>query len=462
MEFKILDILNDSGFESYIVGGAIRDIYMGLQPSDYDIATKARPEEVRKVFENLEGFSVIDTGIDHGTVTVHNKERNISVEITTFRKDVDTDGRNATIEYADTIEEDLARRDFTINAVAYCPRLFKFIDPYGGLNDIDSEIIRTVGNPHERFEEDYLRMFRAVRFASQLDFTLDYDTIVAIYDIGSRTDDWKYTISTERIKSEIDKCFLKSEYPSKMIELMVVFGLIDHIIPELEVADTIEQNEYHKYNVLKHICVTVDAIPKNYCDNYHLLRWAALFHDLGKVYTAEECEGKIHFYDHEEYSTVVADRVMDTLKFSNFERKFIRTLVSNHMRKFTLETKRSKVRKFVNEIGLDMLPFYIDLKGADKIGQGFPEKYSSKYYMDLENFMRDCMKDVPHGGNKLAISGHDIMKIFGFNQGPIIGSILRTIENLIYNDFVKNSKDDILNYLENIKRCETCLIYCKN
>jgi len=441
MHLKIVNILNKN-HEAYIVGGAVRDMLLGQEPSDYDIATSATPLEVK---EALKDFKIIDTGIDHGTVTVYDKDSNSSYEITTFRKDVSTDGRNATVEFTKELVEDLARRDFTINAIAYCPKTNRFIDPFGGIKDIDLKMIRTVGKAEDRFREDYLRMFRLARFSAQLGFLIEEKTMRGLEVVAK--DNFQSKISPERIKAEIDKGFIKAELPSVMIHILDYCGLLDHIIPELKLAEDTEQNNYHSYNVYDHIMVALDSIPPG--EKNRLLRYSVLFHDLGKVQAYEKGEdGIIHFKGHEDYSTNIADRIMRFLKFSNYERDYVLNVVSNHMRHITLDTKPNKVRRFVKEIGEEFIPIYVSHKAADKIGKGKPEEYDEEYYDKLQEYMFKCIEDMPIKKSSLAINGNDVMKILGIGPGPEVGRRLRKIEEEILDGALRNIRDHLIYYLK--------------
>jgi len=364
---EICKILKDNGYQSYLVGGFVRDLILGKSSSDIDIATDAPPNGLLNMFSK-EHFKAIPTGIAHGTVTVIHEHLNPNkgYEITVFRKDVSCDGRYAKVEFINDLIEDLTRRDFTINAIAYDPFNNKFIDPYNGIADIHNKIIQCVGNPHDRFKEDYLRMLRAFRFAATLGFTLDTATEEAIYLLGGNIKN----ISIERIKSEIDKCFNKSDEPSVMFYMLYQSHLLNNILPELEKCYGFLQNKYHKHDVFRHTMEAIDAVPKE----YPLIRWAALFHDLGKVYTCTYYSTpEASFHNHEYVSEEIARKIMTRLKFSNDDIEYVCNLVKHHMFMASMEMKDSAIRRFVNKLGEEYVDDICILKWADMIGNGLKE-----------------------------------------------------------------------------------------
>ncbi|MFQ5329364.1 MAG: CCA tRNA nucleotidyltransferase, partial [Thermodesulfobacteriota bacterium] len=264
---KIIEILAENGFDSYFVGGCVRDMIMKRAMTDIDITTAALPDDIMRVFPQ-ENIYAVPTGLEHGTVTV--VYNGLNVEVTTFRKDVSTDGRRSTVEFGTSLEEDLLRRDFTMNAIAYCPQDDVFIDPFGGRADIRRNTIRAVGVPIDRFREDYLRMLRAHRFESVLEFVIEGATWEAL--VSAASEEWCKVISVERIREEINKCFKTADKPSIMFEGMRKSDLLQHILPELLQCYGFEQNRYHEYNLYDHTLRTVDGVPKE----RHLVRWSAL------------------------------------------------------------------------------------------------------------------------------------------------------------------------------------------
>jgi len=363
----VLDIaqkLNSHGFQAWVVGGSIRDLLIGRPAYDHDIATDATPEQVMGVFPRT-----IPTGIKHGTVTVLSK--NGSVEITTFRSDSTySDARHPDrVTFAKTIDEDLSRRDFTMNGIAYNPITDDLVDPFGGRQDIGNKIIRTIGDPVDRFSEDGLRPFRACRLASQLDFTIEEKTFKAIADCLERAS----KVSAERIRDEFVK-IIESPKPSVGIELLRKSGLLEIILPELLTGYEINQNVYHRYDVYYHNLCSCDAAdPGDY-----RIRLAALFHDIGKFHVKKEIEQsnkgkKSVFYNHEIIGAGITKRIMRRLKFSNQDIKMVTHLIRSHMFHYTNLWTDGAVRRFMRKVGLDNLNALFELRRADRIGNGLKQ-----------------------------------------------------------------------------------------
>ena len=309
---NIIKTLRKSGYEAWLVGGCVRDRLLGRNLSDaggdLDIATFARPEAVMALFKD-QGVYAVPSGIDHGTVVVVVDGRNI--EVTTYRRDVSTDGRRATVEFGESIEEDLARRDFTMNSVAWDPVEDTLIDPFGGRGDLEKKLIKAVvkegESPIDRFLEDYLRIFRALRFESTLGFKIDPATEAAMNEAARQR--WQDVVSIERIRDEISKCFALSGEPSVMIDGMRRVGVLFKVLPELEPTVGLTQNKYHDFDLYVHTLKTVDMVDKA----RPLVRWAALLHDLGKVATKEGDGPECTFYKLEIVSQVLAAIIMRRL-----------------------------------------------------------------------------------------------------------------------------------------------------
>ena len=323
---KVAEIFNRNGYSVYLVGGAVRDMIMGKGVHDYDLATDATPEQVMNIFHK-----VIPTGIQHGTVTVH--IFGMQLETTTFRTESDySDGRHPDkVEYARTIEEDLSRRDFTMNAIAADLKDGTIKDPFDGMGDIKRKTIRTVGNPLERFGEDGLRPIRAIRFAGQLGFTIEKETLKSISnpDVIRKIK----SISIERFHDEFCK-IMKCEKPSVCLRLLEDNGLMDIFIPEFKVCRGCIQGDkrgFHEFDVADHNFYACDGAPK---DNL-IVRLAAFYHDIGKPESrTTETIGKIeyiHFHGHETISEKKCRASMTALKFSNDDIKQVTHLVKNHM-----------------------------------------------------------------------------------------------------------------------------------
>jgi poly(A) polymerase/tRNA nucleotidyltransferase (CCA-adding enzyme) len=417
--------LNDEGFSCYFVGGFIRDFLLGQEDfNDIDLATNALPEQVKDVFSKHSEFSVIDIGIEHGTVGVVYNEQ--LTDVTTFRKDISCDGRNATIEFAETIEEDLSRRDFTCNSITYDPFEGKYIDPYYGRDDIENKIIKAVGDPVERFTEDLLRLVRAARFSAQLGFSIDSNTYLGAKQVTSKLSKKEFLdkISMERIKAEIDKCFIKAEKPSIMFNLLYDWKILGYILPELSRCYGVEQNIHHKFNIFDHTLLAVDNVPKE----FPLIRWSALLHDIGKVDVRKKDEAlKISFLKHEVYSEKHTEVIAKRLKFSNYEKKKIVNLVSHHMQNFTPEMKDSSIRKFVASIGVENIEDFCILRYADKLAKDgtSPKPMGYKKLNMTERIDKILKEDNTFKVSDLKINGYDIMDLLKMkNGGAEVGKIL--------------------------------------
>ena len=448
---KIPQILKDfnsifekAGYEAYLVGGAVRDIFLKQKASDWDITTNATPQQVMKLFK-----LVIPTGIEHGTVTVHFKKHEI--EVTTFRTESDyTDGRHPDkIEYAATIDEDLSRRDFTMNAIAINLKNGKITDPFHGRKDIRKKIIRTVGNPHERFMEDGLRPVRALRFASQLNFSIEKQTYLQIFeaDIQKKI----CSISVERFRDEFLK-MMKSEKPSIGIKLMEETGILKLFIPEiLECRNCIQKDarSFHIFDVMDHNIYSCDGAPKD----KPLVRIAAFFHDCGKpqTKTVEAVNGQnvFHFYNHEKKSAETAEKILKKLKFSNAQCEYVCHLIENHMFKYTPDWSDSAVRRFLVKTGLEYVDDLFDLRLADMYGKyNEPVRlHDSAACKELIEF-RERIRKIEQQKNALsvkdlAINGKDLIQN-GFEPGKKLGFILNHLLDCVIEDPKMNTREKLL------------------
>ncbi len=303
---EFINTFNKNGFECYLIGGCVRDLILGYELYDYDFATNARPEQVMKLFKR-----VIPTGIKHGTVTVLVK--GMEFEVTTFRSDGKyLDGRRPEkVHYADSLDEDVMRRDFTINGMAYDLKKDEVIDHVGGMDDLNKGIIRTIGDPIERFSEDGLRTFRACRFAAKLGFVIEDKTFEAI----SETLNISALVSAERVREELMK-LLSSGVPSVGFECMRKSGLLKLWLPELDSCYEIDQNKFHVHDIYYHSLYSCDAAPAD----KPLIRLSALLHDIGKVNTRKPGDdGDFTFYNHEVIGARMVKKILRRLKFSNVE-----------------------------------------------------------------------------------------------------------------------------------------------
>jgi tRNA nucleotidyltransferase (CCA-adding enzyme) len=413
--------LRDAGHAAYLVGGSIRDLLLGRQPGDFDVATSAHPEETLRIFGSR---FAIPTGLQHGTVTVVAGEPGAPrhVEVTTFRGEgAYLDGRRPSqVTFSATLEEDLSRRDFTMNAIAYDPQTGTVVDPFDGQGDLVRKLVRTVGDPVLRFTEDGLRPMRGVRQAAQLGFRLDPATEAAIpRALGSFR-----KVSAERIRDELRKLLL-APVPSLGIEAMRRTGLLAIVLPELLPTIGCAQNRFHKHDVYAHILATVDAaIPE------FLVRMGALLHDLGKPKTQaprEGAPGEFSFFGHEQVGAEIAETVCTRLKLSTEERQTLCRLVSGHMFFYTPDWTDGTIRRFVKRVGPDLVPLLFALREADIASRGQGEDREAETRELRARIARVAAADAALRITDLAIDGTDVMRILGIPPGRRVGEVLEAL-----------------------------------
>lgn len=442
---KMNNIFEKNGFKAYLVGGAVRDMFMNKEASDWDVATDATPEQVISAFKK-----VIPTGIAHGTVTVHFMGEEI--EVTTFRIEQGySDGRHPDkVSYASDIEEDLSRRDFTMNAIAVSLKDGSIVDPFNGKADIKNKVIRSVGNPLERFNEDGLRPIRAIRFASQLGFEIETNTLQAISNekVLQKTS----TISIERFRDELVK-LLKSPKPSVGLKLLESTNIMKLFLPELLEGRNCIQNDvrgYHVFDVLDHNFYSCDGAPVHKVN----VRLAALLHDIGKpaskVVRVTD-EGEIYnFFSHEKYSETIARKLLTKLRFSNNEINNVCHLIENHMFHYEESWSDAAIRRFVVRVKPENIEDLIDLRLADMYGKyNMPIQIKESNACDLLIQLQDRIKKIQEENSaftlkSLAVSGKDLMEI-GIPIGKLIGKILDSLLETVLDDPKQNSKDVLLN-----------------
>ncbi len=430
----ILDELNRKGYEAFIVGGCVRDSLMGRVPCDWDITTSATPEEVKALF-----LRTYDTGLKHGTVTVHIDKTNF--EVTTYRIEEDYQDyrRPSEVKYTKNIEDDLQRRDFTMNAIAYRPSV-GFIDPFNGRIDIENELIRCVGTADERFKEDALRLLRAVRFACQLNFGIEEKTYKAI----DRNIKLISKISKERIREELNKLLLSNN--SEKLLIMHEIGMLQEILPEFDNCFNIEQTHtYHIYDVGRHSLVAVKNIEKDLA-----LKWTMLLHDIGKpLCKTTDCKGIDRFYNHGEKSVALADQILKRLKFDNKTRVKIKRLIKWHDRPI-LPTHKA-VRRAIKAVGNDIFLNLLKVKESDIRAQN-PE-FEPQRVEDLKQIERiyyEIQQDKQCVTlSDLAISGKDLIDI-GVPQGREIGNMLNRLLDVVIDNPKDNKKERLLEISRNM------------
>ena len=434
-----------SGFQCFLVGGAIRDMMKGRSHTDFDVATDALPEQVSKMFRR-----VIPTGIKHGTVTVLYK--GTKFEVTTFRTESGySDGRRPdSVAFAPTIFDDLSRRDFTINAMAYDLAADTLIDPHGGQRDLAAGMIRAIGNASQRFREDGLRPLRACRIAAQLSFAIEQETRAAIPDAL----DVLARVSAERVREELVKT-LESPLPSTGFLLMHDTGILRVILPELLEGVGVEQGSLHCHDVFTHSLYACDAAPQASL----VLRLAALLHDIGKPRTRHvEPDDRPTFYSHEKVSASMAEGILMRLKFPIAVVKEVTHLVANHMFNYQGEWSDAAVRRLVARVGEEKIDDLISLRRADQIGMC--RENASVFPEGLADFAAR-VRAVIHSGKaftvrQLAINGHDLMQTLSLPAGPKIGIMLNELLQAVLEDPALNERGKLLDiaarlYAERLK-----------
>lgn len=407
----IINILEKNGYKANVVGGAVRDLLMDKIPHDYDISTSALPGETKKCFKRT-----IDKGLKHGTITII--ENNIGYEVTTYRTEEKyLDGRHPEkVNFDANLDDDLSRRDFTINAMAYNPST-GITDIFGGMQDIKNKLVRCVGVPKRRFEEDALRMLRALRFSAVLNFKIEEKTAAAIKKCSILIK----KISFERIRDEINK-ILMSDNP-EMIILLQDYGLLRYIIPELEqCVNEKQKNKYHVYDVFYHIIHTVENTPPDF-----VLRWAALLHDIGKPCCSScDSNGIIHFYGHHRESVRLANDILHRLKMDNESIREILILIENH--DVRIENSQPGVKRMMARTGAALFEKLLILQEADNLAKNvkyFKEK-KKKLEEISEIYKKILAERQPYQISDLMVNGKDLIKI-GYKPGKRLGDCLKKL-----------------------------------
>lgn len=427
----ILTALTRQGFESFVVGGCVRDALMGFEPKDFDIATNATPEEMKRIFNDI---PVIETGIQHGTVTV--LMDSCPFEITTYRIDGEYLDRRrpSNVEFTDSVVADLSRRDFTINAMAYSPET-GLIDPFDGQKDIREKRIRCVGIPSKRFEEDALRILRAIRFASVLGFEIEQDTKVALMQARDTILD----VAKERIAAEFSKMICGDGVEALLLAYAPVLAVfLPEIIPSIRFE---QKNPYHTYDVYTHTAKVVSNVPPSLP-----LRIAAFFHDIAKpeTYSLDE-KGIGHFYGHQKRGAEIARSILERMKFDSETKRRVVDLVYYHDIQIRCEPKA--VKRILNRFSAEFFIDLIALKKADVLGQN-PNVWSRIEALEkLDEIYQDILRDNECFSLKdLAINGEDLL-VLGVPRGKQIGIILKDCLNKVIGEQVHNSKRSLLKYV---------------
>ncbi len=421
-----IDLLENAGFAAYAVGGCVRDACLGLTPHDYDLCTNALPEQTEAVFRD---YRLVLAGEKHGTVTVITEDG--PVEITTFRTEGGyRDNRHPDwVKFLPEIEGDLARRDFTVNAMAYSPKR-GFADPFGGRGDLENHILRAVGDPVSRFQEDSLRILRGVRFAARFELTPEENTLNAMLSQRHLMEH----LARERIFDELCKLLLVA----KAEDITRFAPLLAAVIPELAPMIGFDQcSPHHAYDLITHTAHVVEGVPPTLP-----LRWAALLHDTGKVTTfTRDATGRGHFYGHARDSAAMADTILRRLKAPTALREEVVTLIGRHMTR--LQPERKWLRRQVSKFGFPMVESQLALQEADMGSKGTGEDDGSAVFSEVRGLLAElkaedaclCLKD-------LAVNGNDLMAL-GY-RGKAIGICLNALLEQVVDERMPNEKKALL------------------
>ncbi|HUG55910.1 MAG TPA: HD domain-containing protein [Candidatus Limnocylindrales bacterium] len=421
---RVVARLHGAGHEAYVVGGCVRDALRGEEPGDWDVATNATPEQIQELFRR----SLYTNRF--GTVVVRAGAREI--EVTTYRVEAPYGDhrRPDAVAFTDSLEADLSRRDFTMNAMAWRPP-GELVDPFGGRRDLEARTVRAVGDPDERFREDALRMLRAVRFATVLGFQIEPGTAEAI----RRNAPLASALSGERVQQEIVK-ILGAERPSAGFRLLSELGLLAVLCPELDRCRETPQDKAAAQDVFEHSLATCDAAPANDL----VLRLAALLHDVGKPDTFADG----HFHQHEFVGEAIARQILRRWRFPKDVISQVSHLIRHHMFWYQEEWTGSAVRRFVRKVGLEHIPALFALRRADNIGSGarIPRMYA------LESLWLRVREEIERATafskRDLVVDGHDIMREVGVPQGPEVGRILDALFERVLDDPELNERGRLL------------------
>lgn len=444
----VSEALESAGYEAYVIGGCVRDILLEKTPKDWDLTTNATPEQIQGIFpdsfyENDYGTVGVKTGDEDETLAV--------IEVTPYRKEGDyTDARRPdTVEFGVSLDEDLKRRDFTVNAIAYRSKTGEFVDQHGGQEDLKKRLIRAVGEPKRRFEEDALRMMRAIRLSAQLGFAIESETAVAIHGTAANLG----KISKERIRDELMRILATSE-PMTALSIALKLGLLKYIVPDLERGIGIDQNQAHSYDVFEHnLRAMQHAADKGWSVD---LRLAALFHDIAKPESRRWSDEKKDwtFHGHEVVGSRVAKKALEDLRFPKETIEKVAKLVRWHM--FFSDPDQitlSAVRRIIVNVGVENIQELLNLRICDRIGTGRPKEQPfrlRKYMAMVDQAMRD-----PISVGMLKVNGNDLMTEVGEKPGPRVGWILHALLEEVLEDPQKNTREYLLEKSRILSSMET-------
>ena len=417
----ILNRLKAAGYQAYIVGGAVRDVFLKRTITDWDVATSAPRDKIRTIFWDTKQFT-----LKRDTVTLVHTGHHF--EVTTFRGE-----KNGLLS-------DLSHRDFTINSMAFDPDNDEVIDPYGGESDIDKRVIRAVGNPEARFREDPLRLLRGIRIATELRFRIDEKTISSLGSTASLLS----SVAPERIREELMK-ILMAPRPSRAFNIMVRTGLLKEFLPELLEGYLKRQNHYHRYTIFEHIVETVDHVKPE-----PILRLTALLHDFAKPRTRIKREGKWSFYGHEKESALLAEEILNRLRFSNELIKKVTNFIQHHMIGYDSGWSDTAVRRLIRRVGAQQINDLLTFRRADLLAHGLIDE-NFDLTGELEMRVNEQIRHkAPTKRQDLAVDGYVVMEITGLSPGPEVGSILRGLNERVLDRPELNTREDLAALLRRI------------
>lgn len=435
---ELCRIIERGGFHAWLVGGSLRDLLLERKPKDWDLATSATPQQVIRLFKH-----VVPTGIQHGTVTV--LFRGESYELTTLRGEggYSDSRRPDSVEFIQDIEQDLARRDFTLNALAYDPLTDRLIDPFSGLEDMQKGLLRTVGRAEERFAEDGLRVLRAARFVATLELSIESETRAAIPSALAAF----RRVSPERVRDEWLRTLIARE-PSRGFELMRETGILDVTSPELAEQAGCAQNRFHAYDVWTHSMKCMDA-----CDRGPVHRLAGLLHDLGKPRTRalSDKTSDYTFYNHEVVGARMADVWLKRYRFSNEQREQVVHLVRHHLVCYSDDWSDGAVRRFVRRVGLEQVGDLLQLARADALAKGREVGAELEALERLRARIEQARdQGAAFGLKDLAVDGRDVMGRLGIAPGPVIGKVLEELLQRVLDRPELNQREALLHAIDEI------------